>query len=106
MGHNHGENSKEYTTALINCDKKLGECVKKLKELGVYDKTMIFVNADHGFDEGKTSHINAPWVTLAANMKSLKKDGNQRDIVPTILSEMGVDVSKLEPKLSGNVLTK
>jgi predicted AlkP superfamily pyrophosphatase or phosphodiesterase len=106
MGHNHGENSKEYNDAIINCDKMLGDCVKKLKALGIYDKTMIFVTADHGFDEGKTSHSNAPHVYLAANFKTLKKDGDQRDLVPTILAEMGVDLSKIQPKLKGTVLTK
>lgn len=106
QGHTFNENSKEYNTALIECDKELGDCVKKLKALGIYDKTMVFVNADHGFDEGKTSHSNAPYVVLAANMKSLTKAGHQRDIVPTILTEMGVDVAKVEPKLTGSVLTK
>ena len=105
-GHNKGENSAEYNQAIIDCDTELGECVKKLKALGIYDKTMIFVNADHGFDEGKTSHSNAPTVYLAANLKSLTKSGDQRDIVPTILTEMGVDISKIEPKFKGNVLTK
>ncbi|MCL6519848.1 MAG: alkaline phosphatase family protein [Armatimonadetes bacterium] len=105
-GHNHGENSKEHNDAIIACDKWLGEIVKKLKDLGVYDKTMIFVTADHGFDEGKTSHSNAPYVFLASNVKSLKRDGHQRDIAPTILNEMGVDISKLEPKFKGVVLTK
>lgn len=106
MGHGHGENSSQYNDAIINCDKELGDCVKKLKALGIYDKTMVFVNADHGFDEGKTSHSNAPYVVLAANMKSLTRNGHQRDIVPTILAEMGVDVSKIEPAFKGNVLTK
>lgn len=105
MGHNHGENSVEYNQALINCDKMLGECVAKLKELGVYDKTMVFVTSDHGFDEGKTSHSNAPTVFLAANMP-LTRPGNQRDVPTTILAEMGFDVTKAEPKLTGVVLTK
>jgi predicted AlkP superfamily pyrophosphatase or phosphodiesterase len=104
-GHNKGENSPEYNQAIIDCDKMLGDCVSKLKALGVYDKTMIFVNADHGFDEDKTSHGNAPTVYLAADLKTLTKDGDQRDIVPTILAEMGVDISKIEPKMKGNVLT-
>lgn len=105
-GHNHGENSKEHNDAIIACDKWLGEIVEKLKQLGVYDRTMIFVTADHGFDEGKTSHANAPNVYLAANLKTLKKNGDQRDIAPTILAEMGVDVSKVEPKFKGVILTK
>lgn len=105
MGHNHGENSKEYNDAIINCDAELGKAVKKLKDLGIYDKTMVFVTADHGFDEGKTSHSNAPTVYLAANLKTLNKSGDQRDIVPTLLTEMGVDPSKLDPKMKGNILT-
>jgi len=105
MGHNHGENSQQYTDAIIACDKWLGETVKKLKALGIYDKTMLFVNADHGFDEGKKGHGNAPYVYLAANLKSLTRDGDQRDIVPTILTEMGVDTAKFESKLKGAVLT-
>ena len=106
MGHNHGENSKEYNDAIINCDAELGKAVKRLKDLGIYDKTMVFVTADHGFDEGKTSHSNAPTVYLAADMKTLAKNGDQRDIVPTLLTEMGVDVSKIQPKFTGIVLTK
>ena len=106
MGHNHGENSKEYNDAIISCDKMLGECLKKLKALGIYDKTMVFVTADHGFDEGKTSHSNAPYVFLASNLKTLARDGDQRDLAPTILKEMGVDVAKQQPKYKGAVLTK
>ena len=104
-GHTFGENSEQYTHAIIDCDKWLGEIVRKLKDLGVYDKTMVFVTSDHGFDEGKRSHSNAPQVVLAANLKTLRKSGDQRDITPTILAEMGVNVSKLQPKYKGVVLT-
>ena len=79
-------------------------CIRD-RELGVYVKTMVFVTSDHGFDEGKKSHSDAPYVTLAANMKSMTKNGNQRDIVPTILTEMGVDISNSRPKYKGVVLT-
>ncbi len=104
MGHAHGENSKEYTDAVIDCDKWLGKIVAELKAKKLYDKTIIFVTADHGFDEGKTSHKNAPYVTLATNDTSVTKDGDQRDIVPTILKEMGADLAKVSPKLPGKPL--
>jgi len=58
-GHKHGENSKEYNGALISNDFWTGKIAKKLKELDLYDKTCIYVTADHGFDEGKTSHNSA-----------------------------------------------
>lgn len=105
-GHAHGENSKEYNDALIECDRWLGKIVDKLKASGLYDKTMIFVTSDHGFDEGKTSHKNAPYVFLATNNPRVKKSGDQRDIVPTILVEMGADLSKITPKLPGKVLVE
>ncbi len=105
-GHAKGENSKEYNDALIECDQWLGKIVEKLKANGLYDKTMIFVTADHGFDEGKTSHKNAPYVFLATNNPRVKKDGDQRDIVPTILVEMGADLNKITPKLPGKPLVQ
>ena len=104
-GHAHGENSKEYNDGIIACDRWLGKAVNKLKELGVYDKAMVFVTSDHGFDEGTKGHSNASRVTLATNLKALTKNGDQRDITPTILTEMGVDISKSEPKYKGVVLT-
>ncbi|MGC8863345.1 MAG: alkaline phosphatase family protein [Armatimonadota bacterium] len=104
MGHAHGENSKEYNDALIECDAWLGKIVEKLKADKIYDKTMIFVTSDHGFDEGKTGHSNAPFVFLATNDPNVVKNGDQRDIVPTILVEMGADLSKIEPKLPGKPL--
>ena len=104
-GHAKGENSKEYNDAIIECDKWLGEVVDKLKKLGIYDKTLVYVTADHGFDEGKTSHKDAPYVYLASNDPKLARNGDQRDIVPTILQAMGADLSKCSPKLPGKVLT-
>jgi arylsulfatase A-like enzyme len=105
QAHGFGENSKEYNDSIIVCDKWLGEMVKKLKALGVYERTMVFVTSDHGFDEGAKGHSNAPRVFLAGNLATLTKNGDQRDITPTLLTEMGVDVSTLRPKYKGAVLT-
>ncbi len=105
-GHKFGENSKEETDAYILCDKWLGEVIKKLKSQGIYDKTLVYVTSDHGFNEGAKGHSNAPRVFLASNDKNVVHGGNQRDIVPTILTEMGVDCTKFEPKLPGKSLTE
>ncbi|MCX6343820.1 MAG: alkaline phosphatase family protein [Armatimonadetes bacterium] len=106
QGHKFGENSKQENDSYILCDEWLGKVVTKLKDLKIYDKTLIYVNSDHGFDEGGKGHKNAPTVFLATNDKQVTRDGNQRDIVPTILAEMGVDSSKFEPKLTGKSLTE
>jgi hypothetical protein len=106
QGHRFGENSKEYTEALISADTWTGRIIAKLKELGLYDKTLIYITADHGFDEDRTSHGYAPYVFLATNDPLVKRAGMRQDIAPTILDRFGVDLSKLEPPLDGEPLTK
>ncbi|MBE3577562.1 MAG: alkaline phosphatase family protein [Limnochordales bacterium] len=105
-GHRYGENSQQYSDAIIEVDRWLGRIVNKLKELGVYEQTRIYVTSDHGFDEGKTSHSMAPYVFLATNDPEIKRRGDQRDIAPTILARMGVDISRLNPPLLGRLLTE
>lgn len=105
-GHRYGENSIEYSKAIITADEWLGRIVAKLKELGIYERTRIYVTSDHGMDEGKTSHAMAPHVFLATNDPGIKRRGDQRDIVPTILSQMGIDLSKITPALPGRLLTQ
>ena len=105
-GHRHGEKSAEYDEAIISGDKQLGRIVEKLKQLGVYEKTLIYVTADHGFDiDGKT-HRNAPYVFLATNDKQVMRAGTRADIAPTILAQLGVDLQKIAPPLDGEPLTQ
>jgi arylsulfatase A-like enzyme len=105
-GHKFGENSKEYNDALISDDQWTGKIIEKLKELGLYDKTIVYVTADHGFNEGATGHPYAPYVTLATNDPKVKRDGMRQDIAPTILARFGLDLSKFSPALDGEPLTQ
>ena len=104
-GHKHGENSKEYNDALISNDSWTGKILDKLKELGLYDKTLVYVTADHGFDEGGSGHGYAPFVFLGTNDPRVKRDGMRQDVAPTILAAFGLDLTKFEPALSGEPLT-
>lgn len=56
MGHHYGENSPEYTKAIVIDDNNLGQLIKKLQELGIKNKTLIIVTTDHGFGEGARGH--------------------------------------------------
>jgi len=105
-GHGFGENSKEYNDALISSDFWTGKIIEKLKELNLYDKTLIYVTADHGFDEGMKGHKDAPYVFLATNDKTVIRRGMREDITPTILDRFDVDLTKIEPPLDGHPLTK
>jgi hypothetical protein len=100
-GHKHGENSKEYNDALISNDLWTGKIIAKLKELGLYGKTMIYVTADHGFNEGETRHSNAPHVFLATSDKNVIRNGRRQDIAPTMLERFGLDIARLAPSLDG-----
>ena len=73
----------------------------KLEENGLYNKTFIYVTADHGFDEDKTSHDYAPYVFLATNDPKIIRNGNTIDMTPTILERFGIDVDEVEPPLNG-----
>jgi hypothetical protein len=105
-GHKHGEPSREYNDAIISGDKQLGRIVEKLKQLGVYDKTLIYVTADHGFDVDGKGHGNAPYVFLGTNDKQVMRNGTRADITPTILDRLGVDLAKITPPMDGETLAK
>jgi phosphopentomutase len=104
MGHKYGENSYEYNNALKSADIWTGEIMKKLIELNLYDDTLIYVTADHGFDEGMKSHKDAPYVFLATNDSEVNRLGDRHDIAPTILGSFGLDKNRIYPFLDGSSL--
>ena len=103
-GHAYGENSKEYNDALISCDYWLGKIVACLKESGMYDDTLIYITADHGFDEGLKTHSNAPYVFLVTNDSNKITSGWRQDITPTIMNRLGITLNELQPILGGKSL--
>ena len=105
-GHRFGEPSKEYNDAIISGDTQLGRLVEKLKSLNLYDKTKLYVTADHGFNVGAKGHGYAPYVFLATNDKRVMRDGTRADIAPTVLDRFGLDLAKFAPPLDGESLLK
>jgi len=105
-GHKNGENSKGYNDALISNDLWTGKIIDKLRELGLYDKTLIYITADHGFDEDGKNHSNATYVFCATNDRNVSQNGRRQDITPTILDRFDVDLTRIEPKLDGCPLNR
>ena len=105
-GHKYGENSNEYNDALISADTWTGRIMQKLKELNLYNKSLIYVTADHGFNEDTKGHFDAPYVFLATNDSRVIRRGERADIAPTILERCGLDLDRIEPLLDGRPLTK
>jgi Type I phosphodiesterase / nucleotide pyrophosphatase len=100
-GHKFGEKSLEYSDGIKSDDFWTGKIIGKLKELKIYDKTLVYVTADHGFDIGKKTHSYAPYVFLATNDKNVNRNGAREDVAPTVLKRFGLDLSKIEPRLDG-----
>jgi hypothetical protein len=100
-GHKYGENSPEYSEGIISDDLWTGKIIDKLKDLKIYDKTLIYVTADHGFDIGTKNHSYSPYIFLATNDKRVNRNGAREDIAPTVLKRFGLDLSKIKPRLDG-----
>jgi acetyl esterase/lipase len=108
-GHAHGENSAEYEQAIEACDRWLGEILARLRALGIDDRTLVYVNTDHGFDEGSRRHSDAPEVWLASNdalLAESEAEGDQKDVAATVLARFGIDGASVEPPLPGRSLVK
>jgi hypothetical protein len=103
-GHNQnggGENSLLYEQAIETCDTWLGRIVSKLNDLNLTQSTLIYVTADHGFDEGKYTHYNAPYSWLATNDGRVSRNGDEVDVAPTIYYGLGMWGNNFQPTLDG-----
>ena len=90
IGHVCGENCPIYSASIVAVDEWLGRIVEKLRDLGLYERTLIYVVSDHGYDETKWNHRNAPYTILATNDGSVMRSGDRKDIAPTILERYGI----------------
>ena len=96
-----GENSTLYENAIIRCDNWTGQILNKLNALNITQNTLVYVTADHGFDEDRYSHNYAPFISLATNDKRVTRNGDQVDIAPTINYGLGMWGKTFELPLDG-----
>lgn len=89
-GHDYGEDSAEYSEKIVDDDRWLGKLVALMEELGILERTLIYVISDHGFDEGGAQHHNAPYAFLATNDPFVVRGGDRKDLAPTILERFGL----------------
>lgn len=107
QGHDYGENSLEYDSAMIEIDKRLEGLAEGLREMGVWDNTLLYITTDHGMNEGANEHTNAPETFFCSiDKENLRENGDRKDIAPTILGRYGIDVEKLTPSFDGTSLTR
>jgi hypothetical protein len=94
-GHLVGEDAVEYSEAMIDDDLWLGKIVSKVRELGLYERTLFYVTTDHGFDEGSNMHGNAPYGILASGDPLIVRSGDRKDLAPTILERYGISLGPI-----------
>ena len=91
IGHDFGENSAEYTQALVTDDVEFGRLVAELRGKKMLGDTVLILTTDHGFNEGGTQHDTCTADTkdlfLAVNKKGAALSGcirYQTDFAPCI----------------------
>ncbi|HUS69916.1 MAG TPA: LysM peptidoglycan-binding domain-containing protein [Anaerolineae bacterium] len=91
LGHGYGENSAEYTQALVTDDQELGRLVAELGARDILGQTMLILTTDHGFNEGGMQHdtcsVDTKNLFLAVNKKGAALSGcirYQTDFAPCI----------------------
>ncbi len=99
-----------YTTASVKLiDNSVGVIIDKLKEMGVYDDTIIVYTSDHGdflgdlemickYDVAFNNLLNVPFIVKPAkDFKKIPKVNknamSNADVLPTLMSMVGLDES-------------
>jgi hypothetical protein len=104
-GHLFGGYSAEYTGDILKDDRWLGMIITTLKNLGIYEKTLLYISTDHGFDIKGNRHLYEPHTFLVTNDPEVtRKTGDRKDIAPTILSRYGINLKMINPPLEGSPL--
>ena len=103
-----------YDASLIYIDEQLGSLFEKMKEIGIWENTILVITADHGEellekgrfghgDEGMDSSFSESLLHIPFMLKlpddfgkGIKKDAlvSQVDIPVTLLSLLGIDIPK------------
>ena len=96
-----GKTQFRYEQGIEACDYWLGQILAKLNTFGIADNTLIYITADHGFDEGSFWHSNAPYIFLATNDKNIIRDGDEVDVAPTVYYGLGLWNYSFSPPLDG-----
>lgn len=98
VGHADGHDTPSYYNKLNELDAYVGRIIKVLKEIGIYDDTVIIVTADHGGINkghgGKTlQEMEVPFIISGKNIRSggeFKESMMQFDTAATIANALGL----------------
>lgn len=106
QSHLFGFASSQYSDAIVQNDVFLGKLIERMKSLGIWSDSALFITSDHGQGPNAKGHNQAPQTFLVSSLKGLKEKGDRRDVSPTLYEVLGVDASQFKPKLNGKSLLK
>jgi len=100
MGHVHGGNSKEYSSAIKLEDEIINETINSLKENNLLKNTTIIITSDHGhLDRGghggqENVILHTPLIFAGKKIKkgTINEETNILDIAPTIAFILGTNI--------------
>ena len=101
-GHNHGPESDEVKTAVLRIDRAVGRLIQGLKEVGIYDDTLITFNADHGMSgyEQKQVSIEPAKALARAGFNVATSEGDLTGDTDMVVINAGVRVIYFRKPLS------
>ena len=100
IGHEKGWYTEDYYDYLVRIDSCVGRIIQALKDVGIYDDTVIIVTGDHGgHDQGHGTldmrDMESPLVLFGKNVRvghQLDEPIVQYDIAATIAYILGIDI--------------
>jgi arylsulfatase A-like enzyme len=107
-GHNHGPESAEVKSAVLGIDRAIGRLIQGLKDLGIYDDTLITVNADHGMSgyEQKQASIEPAKALARAGFKVATSESDLTGDTDIVVINAGVRVIYFHKSLSDEQKSK
>jgi arylsulfatase A-like enzyme len=107
-GHQHGPQSDDVKTAVLSIDTAVGRLVEGLKQMGIYDQTLIAFTADHGMSayEAKTASIEPARALRNAGFNVATSQKELKDETQLVVISAGVRVVYYRKPLSVADLSK
>ncbi len=103
-GYAYGAGSPEQIAAIREIDEATGMIFQALDDLGISDKTVLYITTDHGFNTGPKDHTGQISLWMVTNEPGYNLTGDQKDITPTVLKRLGVLYDEMNPPYNATAL--
>ncbi|MCA1915536.1 alkaline phosphatase family protein [Methanospirillum hungatei] len=104
-GYAYGAGSPQQIAAILKIDEATGSILQALKDLGISDKTVLYITTDHGFNTGPKDHTGQISLWMVTNEPGYNLTGDQKDITPTILKRFGVSYDEMNPPYNATAMS-